>query len=71
MVVSTEDGKPFATVTWQVPVPIDNSNEPLNLSGLLPPQRFNVGHTEIVYYAKDSTGLNKSCTFAIEVKGTV
>ena len=70
MEVSTETRQSHAMVTWQVPVPTDNSNEPMNLSGLLPPQMLNAGQTQIRYGVIDSAGLNESCTFSINVKGT-
>jgi len=68
MEVSTEPGQSYANVTWRVPVPTDNSNEPLNLSGLLPPQQLNVGRTNITYDVRDSAGLSSSCLFSILVK---
>ena len=67
--VPTAAGKSYATVTWQVPVPTDNSNEPLNITGLIPPQQLNVGRTNIKYIAMDSVGLSRSCVFSIHVKG--
>lgn len=65
----TESGQSYARVTWQVPAPTDNSNDPLNLSGLLPPQSMAVGTTYITYKATDPAGLSRSCTFSIHVKG--
>ena len=70
MEIPTEFGRPYARVTWQVPDPTDNSDEPLRLSGLLPPQALEVGKKHITYTATDSAGLSKSCTFSIVVKGT-
>lgn len=67
---TTEFGRPYARVTWEVPDPTDNSDEPLRLSGLLPPQALNVGKKHITYTATDSAGLSKSCTFSIVIKGT-
>ena len=69
MTVPTDTGQSYAVVTWKVPVPTDNSNEPLNRSGLLPPQRLNVGQTPIRYDVADSAGLKSSCEFLIHVKG--
>ncbi|XP_015752647.1 PREDICTED: sushi, von Willebrand factor type A, EGF and pentraxin domain-containing protein 1-like, partial [Acropora digitifera] len=66
----TEFGRPYARVTWEVPDPTDNSDEPLRLSGLLPPQVLNVGKKHITYTATDSAGLSKSCTFSIVIRGT-
>lgn len=68
--VLAEKDKSYAIVTWRLPVPTDNSNEQLNLTGLRPPQQLQVGHTKIVYYVEDSAGLNKSCVFSVKVKGT-
>ena len=70
MEIPTEFGRPYARVTWQVPDPTDNSDEPLRLSGLLPPQELKVGKRHITYTVIDSAGLSKSCTFSIVVKGT-
>ena len=71
MEVTTDVGKANATVKWQVPVPTDNSNNSLNLRGLYPPQVLNVGQTYIRYHVTDSAGLNASCVFSINVKGTI
>lgn len=70
MEVTTEAGKANATVTWRVPVPIDNSNNYLNLTGLYPPQVLNVGQTYIRYDVTDLAGLTTNCVFSISVKGT-
>jgi len=69
MDVPTEAGQSYAAVSWQVPVSTDNSNTPLNITGLHPPLHLNVGHTEIRYEVTDSAGLRGSCTFSIHVKG--
>ena len=68
--VRTDPGQSYATTTWNVPVPTDNSHEPLNVRGLQPPQQFNVGYTNIRYDVTDSAGLSSSCVFSIEVRGT-
>ena len=70
MEITTEFGRPYARVTWQVPDPTDNSHEPLRLNGLLPPQALKVGKRHITYTVIDSAGLSKSCTFSVVVKGT-
>lgn len=70
MEIPTETGQPYASVTWQVPDPTDNSNEPVSVSGLLPPQKLNVGNKHITYIATDSAGLSGSCIFSIHVKGS-
>ena len=69
MDVPTDTGQPYANVTWKVPNPTDNSDDPLNISGLLPPQQLKVGRTHIRYDVKDSAGLRSSCAFSIHVKG--
>ena len=69
IVLPTEPGQSYATATWNVPVPTDNSNEPLNASGLQPPQQFNVGNTNIRYDVTDSAGLSSSCVFSVDVRG--
>ncbi|KAK2557468.1 Low-density lipoprotein receptor-related protein 6, partial [Acropora cervicornis] len=66
--VPTDRGQSYATAFWNVPVPTDNSNEPLNLSGLRPPHRLNVGNNYIRYDVTDSTGLSSSCVFSIDVR---
>lgn len=71
MEISTETGQPFASVMWQVPDPTDNSNDSVNLSGLMPPQKLDVGNNDIKYIATDSAGLSGSCTFSIDVIGKV
>lgn len=68
MEVPTITGQSYANVSWQVPVPTDNSNEPLNLTGLSPPLQLNVGRTEIKYEVIDSAGLKTGCAFSIHVK---
>ena len=68
--VPTDHGKSYATTTWNVPDPTDNSNEPLNVRGKRPPRRLNVGKTNIRYDVTDSAGLSSSCDFSIVVKGT-
>lgn len=55
-------------MTWEVPVPTDNSREHLILTGLTPPQQFNVGINHITYKVTDSSALSSSCTFSIQVK---
>lgn len=70
MEVATETGRPYARVTWQIPDPTDNSDEPLRLSGLLPPQALKVGTKHITYSVTDSAGLTTNCTFSVVVKGT-
>lgn len=69
--VSTETGQSYATVTWDVPVPTDNSNEHLNVSGLRPPQKLDFGKTYIRYKVTDSAGLSSNCVFSIDVKGAI
>jgi len=71
MEIPTETGQPFATVSWQVPNSTDNSDEPVSINGLLPPQKLNVGNKHITYIAMDSAGLVESCTFSIYVKGRI
>lgn len=71
MEIPTETGQPFASVTWQVPNSTDNSDEPVSINGLLPPQKLNVGYKHITYIAMDSAGLIESCTFSIYVKGRI
>lgn len=68
--ISTEPGQSYASVQWQLPVPTDNSNEPLTLTGLRPPQKLKVGKTPITYKVTDSSGLSRSCVFVIYIKGT-
>ena len=69
--IPTDPGKSYVKVTWQVPVPTDNSNETLELNGLQPPQKLNVGNeTYIKYKVTDSSGMSKSCSFIIHVEGT-
>ena len=71
ILVRTDPGQSYATTIWNVPIPTDNSNEPLNVCGLQPPQLFNVGYTSIRYDVVDSAGLSSSCVFSIEVRGTI
>ena len=68
--IPTEPGQSYAIVRWQIPVPTDNSNEPLTLDGLRPPQKLDVGKEHITYQVNDSSGLSRSCMFFIHVKGT-
>ena len=70
ILVRTDPGQSYATTTWNVAVPTDNSNEPLKVRGLQPLQKFNVGYTNIKYDVTDSAGLSSSCVFSIEVRGT-
>ena len=70
MEVPTDTGQSYANVTWKVPIPTDNSDDPLNISGLIPPQQLKVGYTHIRYDVTDSAGLRSSCVFSIHVKGT-
>ena len=67
--IPTEPGQSYAIVTWQIPVPTDNSNDSLTLDGLRPPQKLNVGRENITYKVIDSSGLSSSCMFFIHVKG--
>lgn len=69
MEMPTETGQSYRKVTWKVPVPFDNSKEQPILSGLLPPQKLNVGRNYINYSATDSSGLKSFCRFLINVKG--
>ena len=71
METPTVAGKSYAIVTWQVPVPTDNSKGFLNLSGVLPPQRMNVGTNVIRYDVTDLEGLKGDCHFSIQVKGEI
>ena len=68
--IPTEPGQSYALVSWQIPVPNDNSNETVKLEGLRPPQKLNVGRENITYEVTDSSGLSRSCVFFIQVKGT-
>ena len=68
--IPTDPGKSYAKVTWQVPVATDNSNETLEIRGLRPPQKLNVGKKYIEYKVTDPSGMSKSCSFFIHVKGT-
>ncbi|CAH3164729.1 unnamed protein product [Pocillopora meandrina] len=68
MTTPTKTGQSYANVTWKLPVPTDNSNEHLILTGLTPPQKFNVGTNHITYKVTDSSRLSSSCTFSIQVK---
>ena len=65
----TETGQSYATVTWEVPVPSDNSNMSLSLKGLRPPHQFYVGRDYVRYEVTDTAGLSTGCTFSIHVKG--
>lgn len=67
--ITTEPGQPYADVSWQVPVPTDNSKEPLDLNGPRPPQKLNVGVNYITYTVTDSSGLSDSCLFEVNVIG--
>ena len=67
--LSTETGQSYAIVTWEVPVPSDNSNVSLSLKGLRPPQQFYVGRHYVRYEVTDTAELSTSCTFSIDVKG--
>ena len=71
METPTVPGKSYAIVMWRVPVPTDNSKGFLNLSGVLPPQRMNVGTNLIRYDVTDLEGLNGDCHFSIRVKGEI
>ncbi|XP_022803615.1 sushi, von Willebrand factor type A, EGF and pentraxin domain-containing protein 1-like isoform X1 [Stylophora pistillata] len=64
----TETGQAYAIVTWEIPVPSDNSNMSLSLKGLRPPQLFYAGRDYVRYEVTDSAGLSTSCTFSIHVK---
>lgn len=68
--IPTEPGQSYASVQWQLPVSSDNSNEPLTLTGLRPPQKLNVGKRHITYTVTDSSGLSRGCVFVIHIKGT-
>jgi len=68
ILVRTDPGQAYATTTWNVPVPTDNSNETLNVRGVKSPQKFNVGYTSIRYDVTDSAGLSSSYVFSIEVR---
>ncbi|XP_067016159.1 low-density lipoprotein receptor-related protein 6-like [Acropora muricata] len=67
ILVPTDPGQSYATTSWKVPVPTDNSNEPLNVRGKRPPQPLNVGKNYIRYDVTDSAGLSSSCVFSIKV----
>ena len=72
--VSTDKGKSFATVTWKVPEPTDNSEQQPDLTVYpahitSPPYQFNVGQTFVKYTAEDSAGHQSSCTFSVTVNG--
>ncbi|KAK3735373.1 hypothetical protein QZH41_008705 [Actinostola sp. cb2023] len=72
--ISTDAGKAFATLSWTVPIPIDNSGENLKLTtkpgGISPPYQFSLGHNVIRYITRDSTGLQNSCSFVVTVRDT-
>ncbi|XP_015750073.1 PREDICTED: sushi, von Willebrand factor type A, EGF and pentraxin domain-containing protein 1-like [Acropora digitifera] len=66
--IPTEPGQSYASVQWQLPVSTDNSNEPLTLTGLRPPQKLNIGKRYITYTVTDSSGLSRGCVFVIHIK---
>ena len=67
--IPTETGEPYADVKWQLPIPTDNSNKLLNLSGPRPPEKLNIGANPITYTVTDLSGLSDSCSFIINVVG--
>ena len=70
----TDANKAFATVSWSVPSPTDNSGKLPGLT-VLPeditssPHQFGVGKTLITYTATDPAGMQASCTFSVYVLG--
>ena len=69
----TDDGQPYATVTWTVPTATDNSgNNPtvtVTPSNYNPPMQLNVGSYPVTYTATDCAGNTATLSFTITVKG--
>ena len=59
-------------VNWTIPVALDNSNMAPQISvsppGVTPPYTF-YNNTNIVYTAKDPSGLERKCSFRVLLEG--
>ncbi|XP_052776199.1 sushi, von Willebrand factor type A, EGF and pentraxin domain-containing protein 1-like isoform X1 [Mya arenaria] len=67
----TDVNENTATVSWQVPLTVDNSGcVPLlsSIPAVMPPEKFSVGTTKVTYIAEDLNNNKADCHFYIVVK---
>ncbi|XP_071961171.1 uncharacterized protein [Antedon mediterranea] len=70
--IEAEFGSETASATWTPPTATDNSNTSPTLSVTKEPgSDFDIGITDVVYIARDSSGNTGSCQFKITVTGFV
>lgn len=67
----TDLNEDTATVTWQVPLAVDNSGYVPILSSVpavMPPEKFRIGSTKVTYLAEDLNKNSADCHFYVNVK---
>ena len=70
----TDVNEDHATVSWLLPLAIDNSGYLPTLTSLpvlVPPASISIGDTTMTYIAKDSSGNKARCHFKITVLGKI
>ena len=66
----TDPGKPTAAVEWEEPLATDNSGDAVNVvCNHVSGAQFNIGHTEVVCQAVDSSGNKAECQFNVTING--
>ena len=70
IMMNTIQGMPYAIVDWIEPTATDNSGLIPNIkSSHLPPAKFGIGNTNVVYNATDSFGNTAKSIFTVSVIG--
>ena len=72
VVTSTDTNSDVATVTWRLPLALDNSGAlPIvtSLPVLYPPSQLGIGNVTMTYVAEDQSGNKGRCRFTISVQG--
>ena len=65
----TDVGVSTASVSWVVPIALDNVNVTVFEASHHPGYNFSLGLTEVTYRIADGAGNNKTCSFTITVNG--
>ena len=70
--LNTKPGLPTIVAIWQHPSATDNSGDkPIVTCNPMSGSNFTIGQTLVTCEAVDSSGNNNTCTFKINVKGTL
>ena len=66
---NNEPGQKYASVTWTIPTPSDNSGTISSMTNSHSPGNFDIGTHTVVYTAKDPSDNTATLTFTITITG--